>query len=439
MSDNNSDSGSEQDVQMSPTLAKAFAIIDSPAHARRPSASPLPTEASIPPPRPIPVGSTHRSTPFIWPQPRGTPSAASKTVDAGTRRTPAALRNASVATQSSMRTLQSDSASRVRANSFKGTDSAATPTPMIDQRADGGFLNAEAGRPKSRKMKWTAENDRSLLLFGFGRDISGAEYQAIASWFKEKPTAKAVQERLTKLRAAGRKVLKESGIFDADALRETPTASRAPAVFQAATPSQRPMRPVTPATPTTTLPTGITTPALGPSSLGGQSSSPPPPRRSLSTTESPTLPVTLTPTTGAQNQQPSRATASPSYPTHFSGAGIDTNRGVEGMRRDMPTGVQMPPANHSSVGRGVGQGSRAPLPRGLTSQQQDDQLARLYGQQSQQRVGNSTSVADANASGTAEEDTEHDGGERVDGLRRSEMQADARKARFEARRRLGDM
>jgi hypothetical protein len=115
-------------------------------------------------------------------------------------------------------------------------ESAATsspPTGMIDQRRNGGFLNADAERPKSRKMKWTVENDRSLLLFGFGRNISKAEHQAIADFFKEKPTAKAVQERLTKLRAAGRKVLKESGIFDADAVpRDTPAMSRAPSVAQ---------------------------------------------------------------------------------------------------------------------------------------------------------------------------------------------------------------
>jgi hypothetical protein len=436
--ESNHENLSEQDPSVSPTMKHVYQFIDKNARAERSSATPLHTEAFLPPLRPIPVGSTQRSTPFIWPQPRGTPSTPGETVDSGTRRTPAAIRAASVARQSSMCTLQSDATTRARANAFKGTDSAATPTPMIDQRADGGYYSPEGGRPKSRKMKWTAENDRSLLLFGFGRGISGVEYQAIANWFKEKPTAKAVQERLTKLRAAGRKVLKESGIFDAEAPRNTPTTSRAPSVFQAVTPSQRPTRPVTPATPTPTLPTGITTPAPGSSSLSGQSLSEPPPRRSLSATESSALSNTLTPTTGAQSQQLSRATASPSYPAHFSGAGFDNNRGVEGMHRDIPAGVQMPSANHSSVGRGVGQGS-TPFPRGLTAQQQDDQLKRLYDQQSQQRASNTTGVASANVSGTAEENTEHDGGEGVGELRRSEMQTEARKARFDARRQLGDM
>lgn len=86
-------------------------------------------------------------------------------------------------------------------------------------------------------MKWTAENDRQLLLFGFGRNQSRSEFAAIAESFPEKPTAKAVEERLTKLRAQQRIVLKQWGIFDADAVqgsvsRSTPVPSITPSSSQ---------------------------------------------------------------------------------------------------------------------------------------------------------------------------------------------------------------
>lgn len=76
-------------------------------------------------------------------------------------------------------------------------------------------------------MKWTDAKDRQLLIFGLGRDISGSELQKIADSFPEQPTAKAVQERLTKLRVLTRKALKDSGIYDADAV--TPAPAPAPA------------------------------------------------------------------------------------------------------------------------------------------------------------------------------------------------------------------
>ncbi|KAK3068329.1 hypothetical protein LTR53_014197 [Teratosphaeriaceae sp. CCFEE 6253] len=64
----------------------------------------------------------------------------------------------------------------------------------------GGFIKPHATRFGVQKMKWTADNDRKLLLLGLGREISPKEYPAIASSYDEKPTAKSVQERLTKLR-----------------------------------------------------------------------------------------------------------------------------------------------------------------------------------------------------------------------------------------------
>lgn len=56
------------------------------------------------------------------------------------------------------------------------------------------------------------------------------------------------------------------------------------------------------------------------------------------------------------------------------------NMGKEGMRENMPAGVQVLPGNASSVGRDVGQESHTRFPRMLTAQQQDEQLARVYSQ-----------------------------------------------------------
>jgi hypothetical protein len=275
---------------------------------------------------------------------------------------------------------------------------------MIDQRPSGGFLGPDAARPKTRKMKWTPENDRSLLLFGFGRDISGAEYQAIANWFKEKPTAKAVQERLTKLRAAGRKVLKESGIFDADAPRGTPAVSRAPSVVQTSAASQRLTTPATP-----------TTPTPGPSSLRGQSVSQPPVSAAFVLSRSPTP----TPSTGAQIQ--------PSSLAPFTGMGMNDSMSYS-----------------SSASRGVGRGSSGPFPHVPTMQRQQE-LMRSYGQQyssltatgqSQQHAGNAIGTADDNTSRTAEETANVDGGVTIDELRRSQMELETQRARLDTRKNL---
>jgi hypothetical protein len=221
MSDHESNHSSdrEQDNTVDPFMVEALEIVDSQARAERSSATPLPAEAITTSPSAIPIGTTQNRSSYNWPQPRARASPATETVDPGIRRTPAGIRALSESRQSSMCTLQSGATNRIRANIFKGASAAASSPParFIHEHHDGGSLRPGALRPKSRKMKWTAENDRTLLLVGFGRDIPGLEFQTIADYFKEKPTAKAVQERLTKLRAAQRKVLKDSGIYDADA------------------------------------------------------------------------------------------------------------------------------------------------------------------------------------------------------------------------------
>lgn len=127
---------------------------------------------------------------------------------------------------------------------FADVQAAPSGAENIDERPDGGYINPANIKPKGHKMKWTHERDRQLLVYGLGRDITGKEFQAIADSFPEKPTAKAIQERLTKLRAETRKVLKASGIYDADAVREKQqqeqAAARAQSERQAEeTPTQR--------------------------------------------------------------------------------------------------------------------------------------------------------------------------------------------------------
>jgi hypothetical protein len=244
-------SDNEQAAPVTPTMKRALAIVDLQASAEGASTTPLPTEASITSPIATPINGTPNRSSYVWSQPRTRSTPANETVDSGVRRTPAGIRALSESRKSSKCTLQSDETRRTRANTFKGESAASIPqkTHMIDQRPGGGFYRPDVLRPKSRRVKWTSENDRQLLLFGFGRDISGKEYQAIADSFKENPTAKAVQERLTKLRAAGRKVLKDSGIFDPDAPRNMSTASQTPAPRDMSAAPQVPSGPQ-PATPT---------------------------------------------------------------------------------------------------------------------------------------------------------------------------------------------
>jgi len=310
---------------------------------------------------------------------------------------------------------------------------------MIDQRPGGGFHNADAARPKSRKMKWTAENDRGLLLFGLGRDVSGAEYQAIADWFTEKPTPKAIQERLTKLRAAGRKVLKESGIFDADALRDTPTISRAPSVVQAATSTQRPKTPAS----------GTNNVAPRLSLVGGTSFQQPPPGPFGCWEPVPAEFVVPRLSTGLHHHQESyqphqespHARDSPSLPAHFPGVDEDI---FPDMRGQMSAGSSMPPARYSSAVRALGgsYGSYMSFPPITSAHQQEEeqQLLHVYGQQHSTPAmtglsRNAIGIVEASMSGTTGEITSD--GQIVDELRRSEMELEAMNARWEARKHLG--
>ncbi len=83
-----------------------------------------------------------------------------------------------------------------------------------------------------QKIKWDAENDVKLLLYGLGREISPKEYEAIAASFPgksivtrvseeivrcaniwggvEKPTPKSVQERVAKLRREQKQMIREA-------------------------------------------------------------------------------------------------------------------------------------------------------------------------------------------------------------------------------------
>jgi hypothetical protein len=94
--------------------------------------------------------------------------------------------------------------------------------PNVDSRADGGFINPGNARPRDRRMRWDAAADRRLLIFGFGREIRTEEYKILAERFEQKPTVKAIQERITKLRVEVRRVLKETGIFDPERVAQPP-------------------------------------------------------------------------------------------------------------------------------------------------------------------------------------------------------------------------
>ena len=100
--------------------------------------------------------------------------------------------------------------------------------PNIDSRPDGGFINPDNARPRDRRMRWDPAADRELLIFGFGRDIHSSEYKILAERYEQKPTEKAIQERITKLRVETRRVLKETGIFDPERLARPPPPGGAP-------------------------------------------------------------------------------------------------------------------------------------------------------------------------------------------------------------------
>ncbi|KAK3673227.1 hypothetical protein LTR78_006772 [Recurvomyces mirabilis] len=86
-----------------------------------------------------------------------------------------------------------------------------------DEDDNHGFIGP-APRRKEQKMRWDEAADIKLLLFGMDRGpIQRSEHEAIAASFKEKPTAKAIGERLSKLGTEQRTLLKRLGIFDIDA------------------------------------------------------------------------------------------------------------------------------------------------------------------------------------------------------------------------------
>ena len=68
-------------------------------------------------------------------------------------------------------------------------------------------------------MRWGLKEDRQLLLYTLGKEVCSKEYPAIADSFTEKPTVKAIQERLTKLRAEQMQQIYKAGIL------ETPSTS----------------------------------------------------------------------------------------------------------------------------------------------------------------------------------------------------------------------
>ncbi|KAK5167383.1 uncharacterized protein LTR77_007082 [Saxophila tyrrhenica] len=74
--------------------------------------------------------------------------------------------------------------------------------------ADDSFLGKSGHRKKKeQKMAWDNETDRPLLLTGLSRKITYKEMKIIAAAYPQQPTAKAIQERLTKLRAEQERIL----------------------------------------------------------------------------------------------------------------------------------------------------------------------------------------------------------------------------------------
>ncbi|KAK3052532.1 hypothetical protein LTR09_006386 [Extremus antarcticus] len=85
------------------------------------------------------------------------------------------------------------------------TANTVTPNNTIDNPYK--ILDLTRSTP-TPKIKWTVENDRKLLLLGLGKKIKASECAAIAGTFPEKPTAKAIEGRLAKLRHEQKEVLK---------------------------------------------------------------------------------------------------------------------------------------------------------------------------------------------------------------------------------------
>ncbi|KAF2720506.1 hypothetical protein K431DRAFT_304331 [Polychaeton citri CBS 116435] len=84
-------------------------------------------------------------------------------------------------------------------------------------RETGGWIKRKRVESARPHMKWTPSNDRKLLLFGLGREIYPSQYSTIASAFPEKPTVKAVAERLVKLRKEQKSQLNKYGLTEPEA------------------------------------------------------------------------------------------------------------------------------------------------------------------------------------------------------------------------------
>lgn len=110
-------------------------------------------------------------------------------------------------------------------------------------------------------MRWDAEADRKLMIFGFGREIRSNEYPIIADLYEQKPTNKAIMERITKLRVETRRALKETGIFDPDRVVMPPTNGKAPPPRGPITPSKGMSSPAAPASAKKPAPGKKATPA----------------------------------------------------------------------------------------------------------------------------------------------------------------------------------
>ncbi|KAJ9631733.1 hypothetical protein H2203_000133 [Taxawa tesnikishii (nom. ined.)] len=79
------------------------------------------------------------------------------------------------------------------------------------------YINPRHLTARRQAVKWDAETDRKLLLVGLGREIRPAEFEMIALSFPEKPTPKAIQERLAKLRREQRTVLQALAVMQGQA------------------------------------------------------------------------------------------------------------------------------------------------------------------------------------------------------------------------------
>lgn len=113
----------------------------------------------------------------------------------------------------------------------------ASPLKPSDKKKSGLFSESDIGdyvdpkrlqnqnQKREQKVRWTAENDKKLLLFAFGKRIPATEFKVIAATFEgmfaspvqilqcanaifaEGPSPKSIQERLSKLRKQATEVV----------------------------------------------------------------------------------------------------------------------------------------------------------------------------------------------------------------------------------------